>query len=176
MFVIIPSSTTAAPYSPPPLSPSPHTLQLCQPILPLCRTHRGWGRGSRWQLSSRRCHLACRLGRRRSTLRSRWRWRWRTGGGGFSWAGWEGFDGEGRWRWRRWYGRGGRAYLCGSFDVLGVAADEGGLLVGHCCDFGCGGLEGFRVRPLDVSRLVRVVCCLRKGFDGGWLYCSATYT
>ena len=31
-----------------------------------------------------------------------------------------------------------RTYFCGAFDVLGVAADEGGLLLvggGHCCVF-----------------------------------------
>jgi hypothetical protein len=65
------SSSTAASYSQRPPSPSPHNLLLCQPALPLCRTHRGWGRAARWQLSSRRCRLACRLVRRRSRLRSR---------------------------------------------------------------------------------------------------------
>jgi hypothetical protein len=53
------------------LSPSPRNQPLCPPALRLCRTHRGWRRAARWQLSSRRCRLACRIARTRSRLRSR---------------------------------------------------------------------------------------------------------
>ena len=47
----------------------------------------------------------------------------------------------GRWDGMGWDGSMDRSYLCCSLDVLGVAADEGGLLAlvgGHCWGFGGG--------------------------------------
>lgn len=119
--------TTACSEHPP--SPSPRTPPLCPPAPRPCRTRRAARPAARSRLSSRRCPRLCRLRRRCSRLRSRLLRRLRTVKAIVS-TGQGRFEGGGR----------EKTCLCGAFDVLGVAADEGGLLLvgGHgVCGF-CG--------------------------------------